>query len=357
VNFKKLSKLEIDLSRIKEVDILLFTKQLSITLQSGLTLPESLRILAEQAKGRMKKMLQSIVDTVESGAAFSDAIQKYPKHFSVLYINTVKAGEVSGALPVNLLRLALQLKKKIELQKKVKSALIYPGIIFIAVFIMGFVVALFVLPKIIPLFESLDVELPLTTKILIWVAEFSRDHGLLSAIAFILTGNFSFWLFRQEFVKPFTHKMALYIPVLKNIIINLSLENFTRTLGSLLKNGLTVDQSLKITAESTGNVVYRKTILKLIPQIEGGSSISTVIASEPKLFPIIATKMISVGERTGKMDQTLEYLADYYEAEVNELTKNLSTVIEPFMMIIIGGIVGVIAISILGPIYSITSGI
>lgn len=351
---KSIFQKELSIGGISDTAILLFTKHLAVTLKSGLTLVEGLDILQDQAKGKMKSVLDGLLSTIKSGKAFHEALEAYPKYFSPIYINMIRTGESSGTLYENLDRLVIDLNKASSLRKKIKSAMIYPMFVFVAVFGLGMSVALFVLPKILPLFKTLDVELPVTTRGLIWVAEVFEAHGLLLFLGTIFGSMFLLWLLKKNFIKPLTHRIILKIPVVKTIVRNINLERFTRTLGTLLESGLTVDQSLNITAYAIENRAYRKATLSLIPEIKSGNSLVMAISKYPKLFPVITSRMIGVGEKTGNLDSTLNYLAGFYEDEVDEATKNLSTILEPVLLIVIGIIVGTVAISILGPIYQIT---
>lgn len=348
---------EVIIGGVSDIDILLFSKHLSITLKSGLTLIEGLEILTDQAKGRMKKVLEDILDTVKSGEAFHTALEKYPKYFSPIFVNMVRSGEVAGTLDESLHRISIQLNKANSLRKKIRAAMIYPIMVFIAVFGLGMSVAIFVLPKILPLFKTLDIELPLTTRMLIKIAEVFEAHGFLIGIGLFVSFFGLMWFLKLNAIKPFTHRVILKLPIIKTIVTNINLERFTRIFGTLLDSGLTIDHSLRITAEATENRVYRKAILSLIPQVEAGNTLEMSISKYPKLFPIITTRMIGVGEGTGNLDSTLTYLAGFYEDLVDEATKNLSTIIEPVLLIIIGIVVGTVAISILGPIYQITGNI
>jgi type IV pilus assembly protein PilC len=351
---KKSWNINIEIGGIKPVDIMLFTKHLSVTLQSGLTLVDALEILVDQSKGKMQQVVEKLLDTVKSGEPFYEALKQQPKYFSAIYVNMVKSGELSGTLDQNLKKLTRQLEKSYALKKKIKSAMIYPIMIFVAVFALGVSVAIFILPKILPLFKTLDVELPLTTRGLIYVAETFEAHGLAIFIGLIVFMIFSFWLLKRDFVKPFTHRLVLKIPLVNKIIMNINLERFNHTFGSLLESGLPLNQSLKITADATDNRVYKKAVQNLVPVIEAGNPLSKAIASYPELFPLITSRMIGVGERTGNLGQNLKYLAQFYEEAVDEATKNLSTTLEPILLMVIGVIVGTVAISILGPIYQIT---
>lgn len=346
--------INISLGGVSHEEILFFTKHLSITIKSGLTLFEGIDMLYDQATGKMQKILEGIRKQLQAGMPFYEILQEYPKYFSQLYINLVRIGEVSGTLEENLSRLVEELKKSYELRQKIKSAMMYPILIFIAVVGLAFSVSIFVLPKIVPLFKTLNVELPITTRGLIYIAELFSSHGVLVTA---LTAGFIFfvtWLVRRDFMKPILHALFLKIPVLKKIVVHVNLERFTRTLGTLLASNITIDKGLQITAAATENRVYKKAILSLIPNIEKGNSLADALELYPKLFPKMTSRMIGMGEQTGNLDSTLSYLSDFYEGEIDSTVKNLATIIEPVMLIFIGVVVGVVAISILGPIYKIT---
>lgn len=346
--------MEISIGSVSDMDVMLFTKHLSIALKSGLSLIEALDIIKAQSTGKMKKVVIDIMTKVESGKSFHEALHKYEKYFSKIYLNMVRSGELSGTLEKNLQKLSHTLEKRIKLRKKVKSAMIYPMAIFIAIFGLGMSVAVFVLPKILPLFKTLDIELPLMTRVLMYVAELFSDHGWTLVIGSTATLIMIFWLLKRDFVKPVTHEIILRLPIINKISRNINLANFSLTLSSLLDTGIAVDESLRITENTLNNYVYKKAIHKAIPAIEAGTSIHQAIEKYPHLFPPLVTKMIGMGERTGNLEDTLQYLGDFYEEEVDETIKNLSTILEPFLLIFIGLVVGLVAIAILGPIYEIT---
>lgn len=354
---KKGFNFEIVIGGISDVEILLFTKHLSITIKSGLTLVDGLRTLLDQARGRMRKVLDEIYETVKSGKTFHESLMAYPKYFSSVYVNMVKTGELSGTLPESLAKLASQLEKTIKLKKKIKGAMVYPAMIFVAIFGLGMSIALFVLPKILPLFKSLDVELPATTRGLIWFAEFVDNYTLEIIIGSVAGIIFLIWFFKLNAIKPVLHRFFLLLPGIRKIIIGINLERFCGILGVLLESGLTVDQSLKITADAMENRVYKGALEKVIPEVESGRSLQSALIGYPRVFPMLMSRMIGVGEQTGNLSSNLKYLADFYEEEVDDMTKNLSTIIEPFLLIFIGGVVGLVAISILGPIYEITGNV
>lgn len=350
--------LELDFSSVNASDILFMTKHLAIAIKNGLTLIEGLEMLQEQATSKkFGRILGTILEILKTGNSFYDALAHYPKYFSAIYVNLVKTGELSGTLQENLFHLAEELKKSQDLKQKIKSAMMYPMIIFIAIMGLGFSVAVFVLPKIIPLFKTLNVELPLSTRGLIFIAEIFENHGLLIFVGGIAFVFLFFWLIRKNFVKPFTHRILLHIPVISPILKNMQLEQFSRTLGTLLKSGVTLDKGLQITSDAATNVIYRRAILSLIPEVEQGKPLSEAMARYPQLFPKIAMRMVGMGEKTGSLEETLKYLSEMYGEEVDNTVKNLSTIIEPAMLIIIGLVVGVVAVSILGPIYKITGAV
>ncbi len=346
--------MEISIGGISHTEVMLFTKHLAVAIKSGLTLQESLEMLEEDATGKLKKVLGEILEIISSGQTLSTALSNYPKYFSSIYINLVKTGEISGTLDANLAELAKELKKAHDMRQKVKSAMMYPMLVFIAVAGLGLSVATFVLPKILPLFETLDVELPLSTRALIFIAGIFENHGIWVFGGTVIGAIALTWLMKRKFMKPITHAIPFKIPKIKEISHNINLERFTRTLGILLSSGMTVDDSLQITADSTGNYHYQKAIQSVIPEIQKGNCLADILIEHPKLFPKIAVRMIGMGEKTGNLDNSLKYLSEYYEGEVDNAMKNLSTVLEPILLIVIGVVVGTVALSILGPIYKIT---
>ncbi len=357
VKKKKSWNIEISIGGVSATELLFFTRHLSLALKSGLTLFETLAMLHDLATGKLKEVLRRIMNLLEGGESFYSSLSHYPQYFSALYLNLVKTGELSGTLEKNLAYLAENLEKTRTLKQKVKSAMIYPMFILSAVIILGICMAIFVFPRILPLFSTLDVELPVTTRILIFITNAMSQHGLLIIGGMIVFIILLVWLLRQNFIKPFTHSIIVRLPVFGKIVQNLNLELFTHTLSTLLYSGIPLDRSLKITADATDNRVYRAAISHFVLAIEKGNTLAESFESYPKLFPKMFKYMIAMGERTGSLDSTLKYLSEFYESEVDTTVKNLSTIIEPLLLLVIGSIVGLVAMSILGPIYKITGGI
>ncbi|MFH1012590.1 MAG: type II secretion system F family protein [Candidatus Peregrinibacteria bacterium] len=355
---KKKFSWNIELGGIGRKDILFFTRHLAIAIKNGLTLQDGLEMLYDDtSKHSFKKVIGEILENIRSGKSFHEGLEKYPKHFSAIYINLIKTGEMAGTLEQNLLHLAEELRKAEELRQKIKSAMMYPMLIFVAVIGLGLSVALFILPKILPLFKSLDVKLPLTTRGLIFVADIFAEHGIKVSIGIIVFAVLFLWFVKQKFSQPITHRVVLKLPIVSGIIKNIQVEQFARTLGTLLNSGITLDRSLRITADATGNLVYKKAILSFITEVEKGGSMASAMLAYPSLFPKIASRMVGMGERTGSLDTTLTYVSQMLADEIDNTMKNLSTIIEPAMLIFIGLIVAVVAISILGPIYKITGSV
>lgn len=357
---KKLAKkraswnVDISFGKVKDTDLLFFTRNLALSIKSGLTFFDALTMLTDQATGKLKFVLKKIIPIVQSGQPFYLAISAYPQHFSPLYINLVKTGELSGTLENNLYYLAANLEKARDLKQKIKAALMYPILILVAVLGLGFSIAIFVLPKIVPLFKTLDVELPATTQALLFIADAFSRHGLFIFIGIFGGLFFLMWLFKRNFIKPFTHRFLLMLPVVSTIVKNVNLEMLTHTLSTLLVSGIPLDKSLAITTDATVNRVYRKALSRCINEVQQGNSLTTAFSHYPGIFPPMFQHMIAMGEKTGNLDTILQYLSEFYEQEVNSTMKNLSTIIEPVLLIIIGGLVGTVAMAILGPIYTIT---
>lgn len=348
---------DISIGKINLTHIVLFAKNLSVMLKSGLTITEALDIIQDSTQGKFKKIVQDILKSIKSGHSFSQALALYPKVFSGLFVNTVYAGESSGTLVENLENTAWQLKKEKDLISKIRGAMLYPIIVLTAAFILGLSMAFIVLPKITPLFEGLKMDLPITTRALIWFSNFIQDNGLAVFLSLVVFLIFLFWLLRQKFIKPITHWLLFKTPIVRKIIRNSNLSRICRTLGTLLKSGLNIDQAMEITKNTVGNFYYRRALENVCRRIGKGTKLAENFMQFEELFPVMTTRMIMVGETSGKLDESLIYLSEYYEAEVDNDTKSLSTAIEPLLLIIIGLVVGFLALSIITPIYNITGAV
>jgi len=334
---------------------ILFARHLAIIIKSGMPLMDALTMLGKQTESKsMTKILEQVVRDVSEGQFLSTSLERYKNIFGNLFINIIRVGEASGILSENLEYLSQELKKKQEMRKKIIGALIYPFVILVATLGIVGLMMIFVLPKIFPVFTSLNVELPITTKILIAVTNIMSNHtgtAILALLALIIA---TWLLLRIEKVRYYNHWFLLRIPLIGKTITSVNMSNFARTLGLLLKSGVKIVEAVNITADTLNNLVYRKELKAIADSIQKGEMISQHLANRKGLFPKMTTNMIAVGESTGNLSETLLYLSEFYESDVNELTKNLSNTLEPFLMIIMGIIVGFVAISIIMPIYSIT---
>jgi type IV pilus assembly protein PilC len=350
---KYLSK-EISFGHVGLVEKALFAKHLSVMLKSGIPITEALEIASQSASGKLKFVLRDIQKAVSTGRAFSAALGDYPKVFGNLFFHSVYAGEKSGTLVENLEYVSIQLEKEKDIVSKIRSALFYPSIVFAAALVLGFGIAFFILPKITPIFEGLRVPLPPTTRALIYISNSFQDHGgtiFLSTFGILF---FLVWLLRQRFVKPVTHWVFLHSPVMKKIVLSSNIARFARTLGTLLKSGVGIEEALEITGNTLGNVYFRSSLVIASKRVSTGEKLSGSIAQFKDLYPVIVTRMVRVGEESGNLDEALLYVADFYEAEVDAATKTLSAAVEPVLLLFIGLVVGGLALSIITPMYEIT---
>ncbi len=342
------------LGTVSAKQVLLFTKNLGILLKSGSTLSESIQVLRDQAKGKWYWILNDIVEHIEKGLRFSEALGHYPKTFPPLFKGVVEIGEQSGTLEENLSYLTIQLEKSYELKRKVFSALMYPAIVMIGMIILGFGVSIFILPKISRVFESFRVELPLATRILLAISRFFTNYGTIAIIGFFVGIFFLIYLFRRHFMKPLSHWLLLHIPVVKNLVIRLNLSMFCRTLGILLRTGTTIDDGLRTCVNTTSNFYYMKFLQYAHNQVKGGSALADILKRKKNLFPPTVTQIIQVGEASGTLSDSLDYCAQLNEDEVDNLTQNLTVILEPLILLVLGIAVATLALAIITPIYSIT---
>lgn len=348
---------DISIGRIDLAQKAILARHLSVMLKSGLTIVESIEITADQASGKMKKVLGGVLSALNAGQSLSSALGRYEKIFSGMFINVVKAGEVSGTLRENLENIADNLEKERELRSKIKGAMLYPTVILVATFALGLVMAFFVLPKIVPLFEGLKVDLPFSTRALIWFSYIVRDYTWQLALGIFGGVGFLVWLFRRSFFKPVSHWLLLKLPIVGKLTYQSNLARFCRTLGTLLRSGLNIDQALEISASTVGNYYYRRSLAEISGNISKGTKLSFMLEKYPKLYPKLVTRMVRVGEKSGELEGSALFLAHFYEVEIDNTTKAISTAIEPILLIFIGIVVAFLALSIITPIYKITGNI
>ncbi len=350
-------KKELSFLPVSKVDVVTMTKNFSIMLEAGLTVPESLDVLVEQSGGKLKKILKRVNDDVQAGEMLGDALEPARHVFGPIFVSSVKVGESSGTLAQNLTYVASQMDRELEVRRNVQGAMLYPAIILIATVILGFALATFILPQMTKLFKSLDVELPLSTRILIWIADVFGQYGFIIGPAVIGFFIFLFWIFRQKFAEPIVHRVILLIPGIRDFVHDMNRARFCRSIGTMLQSGIPIQEGLGIVQGVMTNYVYRKSVERMFSSIESGESFAELVAVFPRLYPKMVERMIVVGERSGSMSDTLIYLAKFYEEKVAIKAKNLASIIEPVLLIFIGFGVGFVAVSIFTPIYSITEGL
>ncbi len=336
-------------------DIVNFTRQVAIMINAGLTLIDSLEILKKQmSKPGVQKMINDIDNEIKGGSSFSAALKKYPDNFSSLYIALVKSGEASGKLGEILLRLADNLEKEREFKSKLKGAMIYPVIILIGMFVVMFIMITFVIPKLLGLYKDFNIQLPLTTQVLIIISSFSVRFWPL-----IILAIFSIVFFVRKYLKTrlgksnFDH-ISLRLPILGSVIAISSLVNSTRTLAILIGAGISILDALSIVIETTDNMVYQNAFINVSHKVEKGQSLGTSLEQEG-IFPPILVQMSLVGEQTGNLDDTLLRLSKYFEVESEIAIKSLTSLIEPLILVILGLGVGFLVLSVITPIYNLTS--
>ncbi|MCL5433263.1 MAG: type II secretion system F family protein [Patescibacteria group bacterium] len=353
----KNSSLFSSLRKTSSSDLVFFTRQLSSMLASGLTLMQSLSILKDQMKNPfMSEIVQEIIADIEDGKSFSIAISKHPELFSSIYVSLIKASETSGLLDKVLLRLADNLEKQEKLKGTIKGALMYPAIVITGMIVVMFIMMIFVIPQLSVLYENLNIPLPLPTLIVVGISniliKFWPVVIILAVLGFIF---FRRWK-KTEVGQLVMDNFVLKMPIFGNLIRETILAEFTRTLGLLVGTGTLVVEALNQAAATANNVNYRNAILGVSERVEKGVTISDAMGFYP-LFPQMVVQMVSIGEKTGKLDESLMRVSEYYEREVDQSVKNLTTAMEPIIMIILGVGVAFLIISVITPIYNLTSSI
>jgi type IV pilus assembly protein PilC len=337
-------------------DRVLFAKRLAFLISGEVPLLESLRMMREQAKAqKFIRVLDVIISDVSNGKQVSESLKKFPGMFDNFAINIIKVGETSGILSQNLTYLADELKKKQVLRGKVVGSLLYPALVTVATLSITIFLTVYLFPKIMPVFLSLNIKLPLSTRIVIAVSVFLRKWGIHLLVGTALFATLVTIANRR--IRPFRmgfERVLLRLPIVGTMVEYYNLANFSRTLGLLLKSGVTLSNSLMIGAETSGNLVYKNQFIAMGEAINRGETLATYLRNHPHFFSEILPQMVAVGERSGNLASALLYLSDYYEREVDEFSKSLASLIEPFLMIGMGVLVGFIAISIITPIYGIT---
>lgn len=346
------------LARVKQDELVMITRNLGSMLVAGLTVTRALSVIERQStNAKLKEVVQKIIARINKGDQFNEALKDHPKVFSDLYIAMVRAGEESGNLAQSLQTLAIQMERASNLKKKVKGAMMYPSIVIIVMCIIAVLMMIFVMPAITGVFEGMGKDLPATTTALIAATNFFANYTLIavgSIIGFVVS---VIWALGTKIGKRFTSWAVTRLPVIGTLAKEMNSARTARTLSSLLDSGVDVMQSLQITEEVVQNVYYKQILRTARERVEKGTALSESFIERTDLYPVLVGEMILVGEETGQISGMLGELAIFYETEVERKTKDLSTIIEPILMVVIGAGVGFFALALIAPIYSISDGL
>lgn len=337
----------------------MFTRELAVLLRGGVPLAEALASLQEQAETRaLRRVIGSLLEDVENGQPLSSGLARFPQTFDTLYSNLVKIGEASGKLRENLIFLSRQLDESYALRRKIEAILLYPSIVLGAAFILGALISIFILPKLTRLFEAFEVTLPLSTRILLWIASFMQDYGL-----WFFGGLAALFLFLRMIVslpgvKPLWHRFILALPGVGTLSRDVALAHFSRDMGVMLGSGLPILEALATEKQ----IIHNRSLAKLVARLEGavarGGSLGEELALPGyQLLPSTFTKMVASGEKTGKLSETFIYLETFLESEVDRRIKNITVLFEPMLLFVVGLFVAFLALAILTPIYSLTDSV
>lgn len=339
-------------------DKMMFSRHLAVMISAGVPLTKALNVLGRQSRNyKFKRAITKVEEEIREGKTLSDALSKHPNIFSILYISMVRSGETAGNLSEVLELLADQLKKEHELRSRIKGALMYPSVVVIAMMGIGILMMTMVVPKIAEVFEELGSDLPLTTRIIITTSDILSKYWIIILPSFIpLLYLFKKFLSTKN-GKHVSSWVFLKMPTIKSITQKINSARFARTLSSLLGGGVPILDSLTITKDTLGNYYYQKSIDKIHEDVKAGKTLYESISRFENIYPGLIVQMIEVGEETGELGHILNRIADFYEEEVNNATRNLSSIIEPILMLIIGSAVGFFAVSMIQPMYSVMGNI
>ncbi len=346
--------------KVKSDELVIFTRELSAMVSAGVPLLRALNSLRDHAESdALKKMLVTIIKDIEGGDQLGDALAKHPNTFSDVYVNMVKAGESAGILDDILKRLAYQQEKNATIRKKIKSAMTYPMVLVGITILAFFGLMLFVIPQIGKILTDLggeDAQLPLLTQVMLGLSGLMISYWYILLPLMAAGVYFILRYLKTPSGKQLLHRTVLKIPGLKTIIMKVAIARFSRTFSALIGAGVPVLEALDVTSRAVGNVVYEKALSDAAKAVESGSTLSSEIEKNP-LFPAIVPQMLAVGEETGQTDTVLVKVADFYEEEVDVAIEGISAIIEPVMIVFMGGMVGVIAASVMLPIASLSSSV
>lgn len=345
-------------SKIKMIDKIVFANNLANMLEAGLSLTRSISVMEKQSKNKkLKNIYNELNLDISAGKTFHNALNRWNKIFLPVFISMVKAGEESGNLANSLKSVSNQMETTYKLQKKIKGAMMYPSVIFTVMILIAIVMMVFVVPKLTATFADVKAELPGSTKFVIFMSDFLRDHYILLPLVLLLVMTIFYKLLHTNKGRNLFDRIVIKLPVFGTIIKESNSAKTSRTLSSLIGAGVDLIQSVEITSEVLQNNLYKKVMSEVKESVEKGKPMSDIFNKHENLYPVFVAEMISVGEETGKLASMLQGVAVFYENEVDQKTKDLSTIIEPILMVFIGIAVGFFAISMITPMYSVMNNI
>ena len=352
INFLK------NISTVSLAEKINFVENLSVMLKAGISISRGLQILVKQSKNqKLKNILEDVYNQVQQGKGLSEALGKYPEVFSNIFFSMIKVGEATGNLDKSLEYLSIQLQREASLRGKVKGAMIYPSVIVGAMLIIGVLMSIFVLPQLTSVFKQFTGDLPPTTKAVMALSDFMSNHSVLAIGSMIGLVAGVIAIYRTHEGKRFFDVVSLHFMAINGIVKKINLARFARILSSLLKSGIPIVQALDVAGDSLDCIPYKELITQTAIDVKVGKSLTDSLSKNETLFPVLVVQMIQVGEESGTVQEILEQLAGHYEEEVDSLLSNLSSVIEPLLLLTIGGVVGVLAMALIAPIYSISQNI
>jgi type IV pilus assembly protein PilC len=339
-------------SKVKAHDKITFAKNLSKMIDAGLPVTRGLSIIERQSKGKFKTILGELGESISKGNTFSDSMKNYPEVFSTLFVSMVRAGEESGNLSLALNNVGIQMEKSYQLTRKIRGALMYPAVIFSLMAVIGVLMMVYMVPTLTSTFIGLGVKLPLSTRIIIAVSDTLKNYFVYIIVATAAFISGFVWWIKTVSGRKVLDLVAIKMPVIGEIVKQINSARTARTLSSLISSGVDIVVAISVTKDVIQNHYYKDVLDEIQSTIQRGDQISNVFSRYNDLYPIFVGEMVSVGEETGKIGEMLLSVAVFYEDEVDQKTKDMSSIIEPILMIFIGVAVGFFAISMLGPTYS-----
>jgi len=359
--FKKIpliNKLKGIFNRVSLVDKMMFTRNLAVMISAGFSLHRGLETMVKQINNPIfKKIINDLVERIKRGETFADSLANYPKVFNNFYVSMVRVGEKGGTLEEVLKILAQHLKKDHEFRSKITGAMVYPAVILVAMVGIGILMMIVVMPKIISMFEELKVNLPISTRILIAVTKFLNNYFYIAIIIVVLLAIILFRALKTSKGKQVVSWLTIKIPFFNKIVKKINCARFARSFCSLMKSGVSIVESLSVSAQTLSNFFYVKSLIEAGTEVKKGKKLQESLERHKDLYPVLVGQMVGVGEETGELENIMEKLADFYEEEVTNVTDNLTSIIEPVLMIFLGAIVAFFAISMIQPMYSMMEGI